>query len=232
MIRKMTLKHAVEVAGKVQQGNSKIVGSTYNLPTDLCKTGQKLAKVPNSVCASCYATKIEKGIHGKTVLASEWKNYNKWLECDRSEWVHAIAKQIENHSRLKQKNGKAGAGLHRWFSSGDLQGMAMLKAIVEVCNLTPNVKHWLPTKEKGLVNQYLRTVGQFPENLNVRLSDPMIDGSQVIATDKHITRSAVQKNSELIGHKCPVTMDKARKSCGDCNACWDKSVSYIVYKAH
>lgn len=231
-VQKMTLKHAVSVAGKVQPGNSKIVGSTYNLPTELCKTGQKLAKVSGSVCASCYATKIEKGIHGKTVLASEWNNYNKWVNCERSEWIHAIAKQIENRSRLKHKNGKAGAGLHRWFSSGDLQGMGMLKAIVEVCKLTPNVKHWLPTKEKGIVNQYLRTVGDFPDNLNVRLSDPMIDGNQIIATDSKITRSSVQKTKELAGHLCPVTADKSRKSCGSCKACWDKSVQYIVYKAH
>ena len=53
--------------GKVQERNSKIEGSTFNLPTWACNTGSKLAKVAGSVCEKCYATAIEKGIRGATV---------------------------------------------------------------------------------------------------------------------------------------------------------------------
>jgi hypothetical protein len=34
---------------------SKMPGPAYNLPAYKCITGQKLAKVPGSVCHGCYA---------------------------------------------------------------------------------------------------------------------------------------------------------------------------------
>ena len=42
-----------------------------------------------------------------------------------------------------------GEPYHRWFDAGDLADVAMLKAIVRVCELTPTIKHWLPTRESA-----------------------------------------------------------------------------------
>ena len=36
---------------------SKMPGPAYNLPAYKCITGQKLAKIPGSVCFGCYALK-------------------------------------------------------------------------------------------------------------------------------------------------------------------------------
>ena len=236
-----TLKQAHEIAGKVQKGNSKIHGSTFNLPTQFCNVGSKLKQITGSVCSDCYAVKIEKGIHGKTVLNSEMNNYNKWKETESTGnyalWVNAMTKQIENHSRLKQKKNEQGFNLHRWFSSGDLQGLSMLECIVQIARNTPTIRHWLPTKEKIVVENYIRKHGKFPDNLTVRVSDSMIDGKQNKPSEYYVRstvqgRKTKQEDSRLIGYSCPVTLDKKRKSCGDCSACWNKDVSYIIYKQH
>lgn len=236
-----TLKQSKEIAGNVQKGNSKILGSTFNLPTQYCNVGSKLKQITGSVCSDCYAVKIEKGIHGKTVLSSELNNYEKWQNTVKNDsyalWINAMTKQIENIARLKQKKNEKGAMLHRWFSSGDLQGITMLECIVEIAKKTPTIQHWLPTKEKIVVENYIRKYGKFPKNLNVRVSDSMIDGKQN-KENLNYTRSSVlgrksnKNDSHLKGYHCPVAFNKDRKSCGDCSACWNKDVSYIIYKQH
>lgn len=232
-MKTMTLKLAKEIAGVVQERNTKIEGSTFNLPTWACNTGMKLAQVAGSVCEKCYATAIEKGVHGASVIKSTERNLAKWKDAlDPSEWELAIASQIMAISNRKRKAGRAGAGYHRWFSSGDCQDFDMFVSIMRVAQMTPAIQHWFPTKEKGFVMRYLRLYGEFPENMNVRLSDPMIDGAQLIATDAGFTRSAVADKAELRGHKCPATFNKKQKSCDGCTACWDKGVEYIVYKYH
>ena len=48
---------------------SKMPGPAYNLPAYKCITGQKLAKVPGSVCFGCYALK---DVTGSTMLSQQW----------------------------------------------------------------------------------------------------------------------------------------------------------------
>jgi hypothetical protein len=59
-----------------------------------------------------------------------------------------------------------------WFDSGDLQGTNHLRNIATVAAHTPDVWHWLPTRE----HETVRAVGAFPPNLTVRLSGQTIDG--------------------------------------------------------
>lgn len=225
--------------GKVQERNSKIEGSTFNLPTWACHTGSKLAKVAGSVCEKCYATAIEKGIRGATVRASVQANLDAWLRAKESgevhEWCVAIASQIMAISNRKRKRAnpakRVGYDQHRWFSGGDCHDYEMFCAIMQVARMTPNIKHWFPTKEKGFVLTYLRQYGDFPPNMCVRVSDPMIDGKQN-SVEIGFVRAAVQRNSELVGYKCPATFNKAQKSCGGCTACWDTNVKYVVYAYH
>ena len=35
----------------------------------------------------------------------------------------------------------------RWHDSGDVQDLDHLRRIYEVCKLTPDVQHWMPTRE-------------------------------------------------------------------------------------
>jgi hypothetical protein len=39
------------------------------------------------------------------------------------------------------------ANVFRWHDSGDVQDLKHLAKIFKVARLTPNIKHWLPTRE-------------------------------------------------------------------------------------
>jgi hypothetical protein len=114
----------------------------------------------------------------------------------------------------------------RWFDSGDLYDMKMLDKIVMVCNGTPEVKHWLPTREVKLISEYKKTK-EFPKNLVVRISAPMIDGEPV---KSHRWTSTVHSAKLPIGYDCPSR--KQNNSCGDCRACWDKRIPNVSYHKH
>jgi hypothetical protein len=116
----------------------------------------------------------------------------------------------------------------RWFDSGDLQDVAMLARIVEIAELTPDCKHWLPTKEYDIVTLYLAEGKPFPANLTVRLSGYMMDkaGPVSIAKRLGVTISEVRKE----GWTCPASLQG--NACGTCRACWNPAVFNVVYKRH
>jgi hypothetical protein len=61
--------------------------------------------------------------------------------------------------------------IFRWHDSGDIQSLKHLAKIFKVARLTPDVNHWLPTRE-AWVKPY---VGRAPKNLVIRFSMPMVD---------------------------------------------------------
>jgi hypothetical protein len=115
----------------------------------------------------------------------------------------------------------------RWHDSGDLQGMQHLLNIVKVANDTPDCQHWLPTREAALVRSYLSTFGEFPKNLLVRVSATLIDGPP---TNGFANTSTVHERSSPHGHECLAPYQEGK--CGDCRACWDKSVTNVSYRRH
>src|SRR2546421_3115400 len=64
----------------------------------------------------------------------------------------------------------------RWFDSGDVQSDSHLQNINTVCLHTPEVSHWLPTREGEIVRSVRRRIGQFAPNLLIRLSAAKVDG--------------------------------------------------------
>ena len=55
---------------------------------------------------------------------------------------------------------------------GDLQGAWHLKNIFEVCKLTPDTMHWLPTQERKFLPLNTDSI---PKNLIIRLSNAKND---------------------------------------------------------
>lgn len=227
------LKEA-HVFGKVTKGNSKILGSTFSTDPFQCKVGEKLASVENSTCSKCYARKLAKVYPS---ARKSWENnLNLFREAEKDsynlvKWCESIAYQILQISVSKLKAKKQGASLHRWFSSGDLDNLNMLKAIVYICKLTPSVSHWLPTREKALIRQYLNTnLEGFPKNLNVRISDTMIDQVNFNESLAGVTFSSVHTDKVIKGHECKAINNSG--SCGSCTMCWDKTVIRVSYKKH
>lgn len=185
---------------------SKMPGHAYGLPAKECKTGSKLAKVEGSTCSNCYALK---GCYVfKVVQAAQYK---RLAAIRHPLWVKAMAAQI-NAKRVKY---------FRWHDSGDVQDLKHLAKIFKVCTLSPDVAHWMPTRE-AWVKKY---IDRAPANLVIRFSAPMVD-SEAPASWKNT--STVTTDSNLA--TCPAP--KQDNACGSCRACWDPSVKNVAYLAH
>jgi hypothetical protein len=208
---------AVDITGGLSNP-SKMPGYAYGIPAVRCKVGSKLHEVPNSVCSSCYALK------GMYVMPNvKVAQERRFQALSDPLWVDAMVYLILT---VPQKH----RGHFRWHDSGDLQDMDHLLKIVEVCEMTPEVQHYLPTRERGLVLSYVRQFGGFPPNLALRLSDPMVDGTHHEHSE-HVLSSTVFRHKPPVGYKCPAK-EKFGNTCGPCRACWDTSVPVIAYPWH
>jgi len=205
----MLVKEAI-THGKVSLGNTKMPGSTFAICAFACVTGSKLAKVKGSVCEQCNMRRLQK--IRPSVDQGYKTNLFKWQVSNTSNWIAAMVFQIKRY---------AADGYHRWFDSGDLQSMEMLLGIAETARQTPEVKHWLPTKEYSIYTKYLKT-NTLPTNLIVRVSAAMIDGKPSKAFQN---TSTVHRNNEPLGFEC-----KGGNTCGPCRACWDKKVENVSYR--
>lgn len=191
---------------------SKMPCHSWSVSAFRCNVGMKLAKVVNSVCSSCYATR---GNYRYANVKSAHER--RWQAVKGKAFVPGMAFLLKC----------LGNSYFRWLDAGDVTPL-MLEKIVEIARLTPDVKHWLPTKEYKVVTDFLKAGGVLPPNLCVRLSSYMNDesGPIVLATRLGLTISEVRRE----GYTCPASKQDNR--CLDCRACWDKKVFCIGYKKH
>jgi hypothetical protein len=154
--------------------------------------------------------------------------------------------------QIKRGCNKLGIFHHRWFDSGDLQSVEMLHAIVLCCLETPEIKHWLPTREAKIVQTYRKRHGLEPDNLVIRVSATMISDKPIKG---HSHTSTVHKHKETVhGKEClayrtnkdnivvdletfkvmtrPEKKEQDFGHCGDCRACWSRDVANISYPLH
>ena len=199
----MKTSEALKLVGGLARP-SKMPGWAYGLPAAECKTGSKLQKVKGSTCHNCYALK---GCYVfKVVQAAQ---YRRLESIKHPGWVAAMVHLI-NSKKSKY---------FRWHDSGDVQDLEHLNKIYAVCELTPGVSHWLPTREAWTQGHVARA----PKNLVVRFSMPMIDQAPAGAwlnTSTVVTKAAT----------CPAP--KQNNECKDCRACWDPKVKNIAYGEH
>ena len=194
---------------------SKMPGFSYNTPAYKCIKGSMLRKIKDSVCSFCYACK------GRYLFKNVVEAMDKrFASLTDPLWTEAISFLI---------NKKEKSGFFRWHDSGDLQGTWHLGNIVKVAKNLPNIKFWLPTREYAMVSDYISEGNSIPENLCIRLSALLIDGSipSAIANRLGVVTSGV---STGVGYTCPAP--EQGNSCGDCRACWDNSTANINYKKH
>ncbi len=198
----MLKKEAKEITGGLSKP-SKMPGPAYNLPAAACQTGAKLALVPGTVCHGCYALKGRyRFTNVKTALARRLEALG------HPDWIKAMTVLIK------------GEKFFRWHDSGDLQSVAHLKAIFEVCNNTPETRHWLPTREA----RYLPlNHDSIPKNLNIRMSSHKIDQPPVKYWPWTSTVSTRDSS-------CPAQLQN--NNCKDCRACWDRKISNVTYPKH
>lgn len=191
----------------------KMPGYAYSLPAAECQVGGSLQKVEGSVCHGCYAMK---GRYGFPVVQSAL--YRRLASIERPLWSAAMAELIR----------RKGETYFRWHDSGDIQSTDHLAAICEVAAATPEVRHWIPTREYRIVAEYRKSGGVIPPNLAVRLSAHMVDGTapQVGLPVSEVFTDAPSKDA----HRCPAP--EQGNQCGDCRACWDPTVEVVAYHLH
>jgi hypothetical protein len=127
--------------------------------------------------------------------------------------THTGSEQWFTCCNLKNQNTLDGTTLVTYRISNTLA------KIFKVASLTPDVKHWMPTRE-AWVKPYLQYA---PDNLVIRFSMPMVD--QPAAESWPHTSTVVTS-----GRTCPAPdQDNA---CGDCRACWDSNVKNVAYGQH
>jgi hypothetical protein len=213
---KLTIKKANEITGGLSNP-SKMPCKGYNLPANECKTGAKLRKVNNSVCNGCYALKGNYIRFAKTIFP---KMYRALDSIKNPQWINAMSHLINNQSSSNNDS-----KYFRWHDSGDIQSIDHLRKIALICENTPTVKHWLPTREYKIVKDYLKKYGSFPKNLIVRLSAHMVN-------DKAPNINGLNTSTVGYDNGFNCIASKQSNQCLDCRACWDNKVKNVNYKLH
>jgi hypothetical protein len=197
----MKVKEAIKITEGFTR-TSKMPGLSYSLPAWECKTGSKLRKVKGSVCASCYALK---GNYTR-YPAIKAAQYRRLEAMKQPAWVTAMAAVIKRQKWV------------RWHDAGDVQDQQHLNKIFEICRLTPETRHWLPTREAWIKDH----LASKPDNLVIRFSPPMVG-----------QRNDSWPNSSMVvetGATCPAP--KQGGKCLDCRQCWDASIKTVSYGKH
>ena len=150
----------------------------------------------------CYALKGNYTRY-KAIKAAQ---YVRLASLKNELWTAAIITQIKRQKYF------------RWHDAGDVQDLQHLNKIFEVCEATPDTKHWMPTREAWIKDH----LASKPDNLVIRFSPPMIG-----------QKNDSWPNSSMVVLKdasCPAPAQG--NSCGDCRACWDSSVKVVSYGKH
>jgi hypothetical protein len=209
-----------------------------------CPLGALLAAIPGSTCEECYAD------DGRYVMPNVRAATDRRLTrvqeatadaASGDRWVEALVRILRGKlastlARLERGQTIGQDGRYfRWHDAGDLHNLAHLKLIARVAFLTPDVTHWLPTREVGTVAEYLKRGGVLPANLRVRLSVPMREQTPsgllaTLAAAPGIGWSGVSEREDAMGAELCDAEERGGE-CGPCRRCWDVEGSPgIVYR--
>ena len=162
-------------------------------------------------CKGCYATTgfylMRDAVNLRRYNKEDWK---------REEWVSEMVYELRKQTYF------------RWFDSGDVAWLKLAKKIYQVCEQTPHVRHWIPTRMYKFpkFKAILDKLNELP-NVRVRFSSDSIEGS---FTKEHASTIIPYADSPIEAFICEAYSRGGK--CGDCRACWHKDVPMIAYVAH
>lgn len=193
---------------------------SIGISAELCQTGSKLRKQKGTPCHKCYA------MRGNYLYPSVKNKHARVLEFMQSpDFVTRMTGMIMS----------TGNPHFRWFDSGDTQSIKMCLDIIAVCEATPFVSHWIPSKEWAMWSKAIGLYGKpLPDNVCLRLSMPKDDQAPA---GKHPNTSSTftDYNTPAFtgdASECPAESHKelyGSYTCGPCRMCWDKSIRNISY---
>jgi hypothetical protein len=163
-------------------------------------------------CSGCYAT--TGNYRFKNVKAPREHNRLDWK---RESWVSDMVRELDNDRYF------------RWFDSGDMYSLGLARKILEVCERTPWVKHWIPTRmhKFSKFSVVLARLEALP-NVVVRLSSDSITGEVISGS----TTSTISTLDTVPSDAVVCEAYTREGKCADCRACWDKTVSVVAYIGH
>ena len=191
-----------------------------------CKTGSKLRGIKGSTCSSCYACKGNycfqnvKDAHARRMAGLSHPQFVEAFILVLNTLYERGKKTYVYRTRITKEN------RFRWHDSGDIQSVEHLRMINEIAKATPKIRHWIPTREYGMVNEFLKT-NKFAFNLTVRMSAVMI-GDEFKKQPMGLPSSTV--GVKTAKSQCPAYTQGG--ACQDCNRCWDKTVKNVNYPLH
>lgn len=218
LLKRKAIARDCEVVGGVGLP-SKMPGTAFGIPAKECGVGGKLQGITGSICEDCYAMKnnytYPSVVEAQAKRFERLGNWTEWVEA----WCNIFAflgTELPDEERY-----------HRWHDSGDVQDANHLGAICEVARRNPEWRFWLPSKEYGIVGQFVQQ-WTVPGNLIIRMSSTHRgkDASEAI---KRITGlySTVDYDEK---QRCPAYRQEG--FCGACRDCWDASVTTRDYPHH
>jgi hypothetical protein len=163
-------------------------------------------------CQGCYA--IGGNYLFPNVVAPREFNQQDWK---RDAWVSDMVDALRNDRYF------------RWFDSGDMYDVRLAQKMLQVMTLTPDVKHWLPTRMHKFAKfaPVIAAMQALP-NVMVRASSDSVTGDYTPGVHgSTIVPSLDAPDGVTICHAA--TNDG---KCGPCRACYSKDVAVIGYVAH
>lgn len=163
-------------------------------------------------CAGCYAK--TGNYNFPNVKAPRLHNMQDWK---RDNWEEDMIKELDNDRYF------------RWFDSGDVHHHALATKILNICEKTEWVKHWIPTRSYKLPRIYrvLEQIKKLP-NVAVRYSSDSVLGEYDDIHGSTIIPGFESTDTNLT--VCNAHLTKGR--CSGCRQCWDLNVKIIAYPAH
>lgn len=164
-------------------------------------------------CSGCYAT--TGNYRYPNVKAPRAHNKLDWQNDD---WTDAMVQALQNDRYF------------RWFDSGDMYSLGLAEKILEVCQRTPWVKHWIPTRMVKFAKfaDVIAKLNALP-NVMVRFSSDSVTGEYI--PGYHGSVIIPDAETEILGAKVCEAYQHGGK-CDGCRLCYDKSVPLIAYPAH
>ena len=192
---------------------------TWSLPAvSSCPTSDE-------TCQHCYALSgvYRIGLPGQIDRALRLDHLRGLIRANRlPEWVDWMVSQL-NELRPEEPfqptlrsdlpgalKCETGVRYMRWHDSGDIFHEDYAKAIVQVCERTPTVAHWLPTRMGSLINTLVQQRVAIPPNMSITVS--VHYGGRLEHLQKHAVSDVLKvQPSARIGHTYVVAGPKSRR---------------------
>lgn len=164
-------------------------------------------------CAGCYA--VGGNYRYPNVREPRIENRDDW---QRPEWVADMVAALRNDR------------FFRWFDSGDMYALPLAEKILEVMTLTPDVRHWLPTRMHKF-SKFASVIARMQAlpNVMVRPSSDSVTGEYTAGV--HGSTIVPSIDQVPAGATLCHAANNAGK-CGACRACYSKDVPVVAYVAH